>query len=227
MAVKGTSPPVFIPSGGLAGGRLAGVPFDEEAAFVEFAFTGKMSFGDLTTSILKDISRMLMYQNVTKPLSQNIGSWFGMAASAIGSFFGGGSSDVIPMQPGGGYAKGGIFESGLEAFAQGGIVNSPTFFKFASGGSFKKGLMGEAGPEAILPLKRGSDGSLGVSMNGSGSSGDTYVNITINQNGDSSESTESSRGNQVDDARKMAKQIEMVVLETITKQKAPGGVLYR
>ena len=196
-------------------------------AFVEFAFTGKMSFGDLTTSILKDISRMLMYQNVTKPLSQNIGSWFGMAASAIGSFFGGGSSDVIPMQPGGGYAKGGIFESGLEAFAQGGIVNSPTFFKFASGGSFKKGLMGEAGPEAILPLKRGSDGSLGVSMNGSGSSGDTYVNITINQNGDSSESTESSRGNQVDDARKMAKQIEMVVLETITKQKAPGGGPYR
>lgn len=194
-------------------------------AFVEFAFTGKASFSDLTTSILKDISRMLMYQNVTKPMADNMSGWIGTAVSAIGSYFSGGST--IPMQPGGGYAKGGIFESGLEAFALGGVVNSPTFFKFASGGSFKKGLMGEAGPEAILPLKRGSDGSLGVAMNGGGASGDTIVNITINQSGDSSDSKESSSGDQADSARKMARQIETVVLETIMKQKRPGGVLYR
>lgn len=165
---------------------------------------------------------MLVYQNVTKPLASEISGIFG---SIVGGMFGGGST--IPMQPGGGYAKGGIFESGLEAFALGGVVNSPTFFKFASGCSFKKGLMGEAGPEAILPLKRGSDGSLGVTMNGGGASGDTIVNITINQNGDSSESTENSAGDQADDARKLAKQIEGVVLQTIVKQKAPGGILYR
>jgi tape measure domain-containing protein len=48
--------------------------------------------------------------------------------------------------------------NGIIPFAKGGIVNSPTVFPFAKG----IGLMGEAGPEAILPLKRGADGSLGV-----------------------------------------------------------------
>ena len=44
----------------------------------------------------------------------------------------------------------------------GGIVTKPTFFKFADGGAVNTGVMGEAGPEAIMPLKRGLDGKLGV-----------------------------------------------------------------
>ena len=57
------------------------------------------------------------------------------------------------------WAKGGAFEQGTQAFAQGGtftnsIVNKPT--------AFNMGLMGEAGPEAIMPLKRDKDGNLGV-----------------------------------------------------------------
>ena len=66
------------------------------------------------------------------------------------------------------YAKGGAFTSmgAIRAFATGGVVNSPTFFKFADGGSFSSGVMGEAGPEAILPLSRGSDGRLGVTATG-------------------------------------------------------------
>ena len=60
---------------------------------------------------------------------------------------------------------------GAYAFAKGGtfsnsIVSSPTLFKFADGGTTRTGLMGEAGPEAIMPLKRGSDGSLGVQATG-------------------------------------------------------------
>jgi hypothetical protein len=47
-------------------------------------------------------------------------------------------------------------------FAMGGIVNSPTLFEFAEGGIQKTGLTGEAGPEAIMPLRRGADGRLGV-----------------------------------------------------------------
>lgn len=60
------------------------------------------------------------------------------------------------------FAKGGVFANDNEvtAFAKGGIVNSPTLFEFAKG----TGLMGEAGPEAIMPLKRGADGSLGVQI---------------------------------------------------------------
>jgi hypothetical protein len=65
-----------------------------------------------------------------------------------------------------GFAKGGAFARGAEvtAFAQGGVVNRPTLFPFAKG----IGLMGEAGPEAILPLRRGKGGRLGVEMNGEG-----------------------------------------------------------
>jgi hypothetical protein len=65
-----------------------------------------------------------------------------------------------------GFARGGVFAGGREltAFAQGGVVNRPTVFPFAKG----MGLMGEAGPEAILPLRRGRGGRLGVEMTGDG-----------------------------------------------------------
>jgi phage-related minor tail protein len=59
------------------------------------------------------------------------------------------------------------------AFANGGIVNSPVLFPLRGG----TGLMGEAGPEAIMPLSRGSDGRLGVRMGG-GSSSNVTVNIS-------------------------------------------------
>lgn len=78
-----------------------------------------------------------------------------------------------------GFADGGAFQGGsqIQAYADGGVVGGPTFFPMAGG---KTGLMGEAGPEAIMPLKRGKDGKLGVSVDGR-SSGDTInVNQTIN-----------------------------------------------
>jgi hypothetical protein len=64
-------------------------------------------------------------------------------------------------------AKGAYFADGVAAFANGGmftnsIVSSPTLFQFADGGAMRTGLMGEAGPEAIMPLRRGPDGRLGV-----------------------------------------------------------------
>ena len=67
-------------------------------------------------------------------------------------------------------ALGGAYDvSGpIHAFALGGVVNRPTQFRFANGGGFSSGLMGEAGPEAIVPLKRGTDGRLGVAMQGGG-----------------------------------------------------------
>jgi phage-related minor tail protein len=65
-----------------------------------------------------------------------------------------------------GFARGGVFAGGAEltAFARGGVLNRPTVFPFAKG----IGLMGEAGPEAILPLRRGRGGRLGVEMNSDG-----------------------------------------------------------
>lgn len=82
-----------------------------------------------------------------------IGGFVGDLAGGIGDFFGGLFS-----------ANGNAFnQSGLIPFANGGIVSSPTPFAFGGG---KLGVMGEAGPEAILPLKRGPNGQLGVQGGG-------------------------------------------------------------
>lgn len=80
-----------------------------------------------------------------------------------------------------GFANGGAFgKSGLTPFASGGaftngVFSDPTLFKFASGGAF--GVMGEAGPEAVMPLHRGSDGSLGVRMEGGNDNAGVVVNV--------------------------------------------------
>lgn len=74
-------------------------------------------------------------------------------ANATGGVYGGGESYRA-------FAKGGAFTNS--------IVTEPTNFRFAKGGGFGLGLMGEAGPEAIMPLKRAADGSLGVSAEGLG-----------------------------------------------------------
>lgn len=77
-------------------------------------------------------------------------------------------------------AKGGAFIGGVQAFAAGGVVNAPTLFGHSRG----IGLMGEAGPEAILPLSRGYNGELGVKMNGSSGAVTVVQNFYISANGD-------------------------------------------
>lgn len=72
------------------------------------------------------------------------------------------------------FADGGAFSSGrVRAFAQGGVVGGPTVFPMRGG----TGLMGEAGPEAIMPLQRGPDGRLGVAASGGGGGRSVVVNI--------------------------------------------------
>jgi len=62
----------------------------------------------------------------------------------------------------------------VTAFADGGVVRSPTYFSTGSG----TGLMGEAGAEAILPLQRGADGSLGVATSGGATEPHIVFNVT-------------------------------------------------
>lgn len=120
-----------------------------------------------------------------------------------GLFAGGGSAGAgVPDTgglPGGGLnpglvyaANGRVFNtSGLVPFERGGIVTRPTVFPFGRGGGFAAGIMGEAGPEAILPLSRGRDGKLGVRMGdgggagggGGGGGGAVVLNVSIAING--------------------------------------------
>lgn len=87
--------------------------------------------------------------------------------SIAGSFLQKIISKILP------FADGAAFQGGrVIPFAKGGIVTKPTIFPMARG----MGLMGEAGPEAVMPLKRGSDGKLGVE----GGGGTTYITVHIN-----------------------------------------------
>lgn len=97
-------------------------------------------------------------------------SWDSLSSIAQGDILGG---------PGGLYAKGGAFMAGnVIPFANGDVLTRPTHFPMSGG---RVGLMGEAGPEAIMPLRRGADGRLGVSMvgGGQGAGGSSNVHVTV------------------------------------------------
>ena len=117
------------------------------------AFAGAVIHGRKLSDVLKGLALSL----AQTALSQ--------ALRPLGNLLGGLLGNVL------GNAKGNVFASGrVTPFAAGGIVNSPVLFPMRRGA----GLMGEAGPEAIIPLARGRDGKLGV-RGGAGS-----VNITVN-----------------------------------------------
>ena len=112
---------------------------------------GKNFEGTLRTIALR-ISSMALSRGLA-PLEKLIGNALGKATGAF-----------IPAMP---FAKGGVFDSGnrFRNFPSGGIVQSPTFFTTAG----RLGVMGEKGPEAVMPLARGSDGSLGIKGPAAGS----------------------------------------------------------
>jgi phage-related minor tail protein len=119
------------------------------------------------------MAAQIIAQQITMIIFGTIMKALGVSMPGGGAFNGTGAPSAPAVDFGftpsfgSGFAKGGVFHGGqLNAYAKGGIVDSPTFFKFANGGQMANGLMGEAGPEAIMPLKRGADGSLGVEANG-------------------------------------------------------------
>jgi lambda family phage tail tape measure protein len=155
--------------------------------FIDGTKTAKEAFYDFARSFLSEIAKMIVQQTILNALKQSMSTtnekegWAKLAISAAMSAYGGtattgatgatsgstvtagqanawtgsaGSSTAVA-----GWAKGGLFESGIvKAFAKGGVYNRPTVFPMANG----MGLMGEAGPEAVMPLRRSAKGELGV-----------------------------------------------------------------
>lgn len=158
-------------------------------ALVNFVQTGKLDFSKLVDSIIADLVRMELRVVESQILSSILSSI--MSRGTIDDSLYSSGGDVAFGASAIGSAKGNAFDASgmLTAFANGGIVNSPTLFKFANG----TGLMGEAGPEAIMPLSRGSDGKLGVVAQRSGG-GNVTVNIE-NNTSEKATATQSKDGN--------------------------------
>lgn len=111
------------------------------------------SFRDGAKSVFTSV--LTRAQSLRGALSGILGGWGNqLITSGVNHLF----ENIWPFE------KGGAFQGGkVLAYAQGGVVNGPTTFPMANGGT---GLMGEAGPEAIMPLSRGPDGKLGVHASG-------------------------------------------------------------
>ena len=139
-----------------------------EDALVEFTTTGKLSFSDLADSMIRDLVRIAYQAMVVAPLVRAITGMFGGGSAVSMSVSGGlASSDFSPTASMGWVkmAMGGVVSGGSISDYSGSVVSSPTTFDFNEHlTAFRKGagLMGEAGPEAVMPLTRGPDGTLGV-----------------------------------------------------------------
>jgi len=115
----------------------------------------------MVTSMLADLMRLMIRQSITGPLA-------GALSSGLAGLFG-----ATPVAS----AKGNVFAGPGIAAYESQVVDRPTFFPFAKG----IGLMGEAGPEAIMPLTRTASGELGVKAQGAAQVATTPTQIHIHE----------------------------------------------
>ena len=169
-----------------------------EDAIVSMTTTGTFNFREFALSIVEETTRMVTRLLIIAPILQGLQNLLTPGASGLGGLLkvAGGLNPTV-------------------GFANGGIVNRPTMFTFANGGAGQLGLMGEAGPEAIMPLRRGRDGRLGVQSAGGGA-----VNVTVNVDASGTQAQGSNPK-----ANAFGKAISAAVQAEIIRQKRPGGAL--
>jgi phage-related minor tail protein len=129
------------------------------------ALRGAVVEGDSLSESLRRLASSLVntaFNDAARPVTDQVG---GLLAQGVSALVGG----LLP------FAKGASFAQGrVQPFASGGVVSGPVSFAMRGG----TGLMGEAGPEAILPLSRGADGRLGVRAPGGGGGVSVVMNIS-------------------------------------------------
>lgn len=128
------------------------------------AIDGVILDGDRLSDALKGLGESMInaaYAAAWRPVTAHMG---GVISNGIESFIG----SLLPFQHGGSFTQGRVMP-----FANGGIVSSPIMFPMRGA----TGLMGEAGPEAIMPLARGADGRLGVQAQGTARPVNVVMNI--------------------------------------------------
>jgi X-X-X-Leu-X-X-Gly heptad repeat protein len=120
--------------------------------------TGAKSFDSVLKSLALQLSNLSLSMAL-KPLTQAIGSNLNSLFTTVNNATGSGAINL------------GLGSNNAQPFATGGVIGTPTYFPLGN----RVGLAGEAGPEAIMPLTRGSDGRLGVAAAGGGA-----PNVTVN-----------------------------------------------
>lgn len=217
---------------GLMGTAVSNAFQGMEDSLTNFVMTGKADFSSLATSIIADLARIAVKMAASQALQSLVGA--GIAAYSGYSGTSGGTMSGFSETTGGNYypqAKGGAWSGGTQFFAKGGaftnsVVNSPTSFAMSGGG---QGIMGEAGPEAIVPLSRSSDGSLGVRMSGSSSttSDGMQVNIYISDSG--GVSAEASGGDDTAMTKEFGRQVGEIAAakyhELLKRDLSDGGAI--
>lgn len=177
-----------------------------EDALVNFTKTGKLSFTDMANSIITDLARIMVRQNITGPLA-------GWLSGGIGSLFGGGSSAAADSMVGymtdpWAFANGGVMSGKgslpLHRYASGGIASSPQLALFGEGRM----------NEAYVPLPDGR--SIPVTMKG-GTGGN--IQVTVNVDGTGNVQSDSNSGKQI------GTMIASAVKSILINEKRPGGLL--
>ena len=148
---------------------LKGSMSDAFMSMVEGTKSFKDAIKDMARAVIKQLFDVLVVQRLVGSFDSKTGKGSGLTGLLM---------NALP------FANGGAFQGGsqIQAFANGGVVGGPTMFPMNGG---KTGLMGEAGPEAIMPLKRGANGKLGVEASGGGGA-TVSQNFYFTANGDES-----------------------------------------
>lgn len=200
-------------------------------ALTTFAMTGKFSFSDFAKSVLSDMAKLAAQTAVSSGLS----SLFSLVGTAASAYFNSGSSTPGVTS---GNLDGNSFDFNPQLSTGSNFTYSKPLSTFAKGGAFTNNIatgpslapmamFGEAGPEAIMPLSRGSDGSLGVQVQGGGLGGTSSNQVVIQQTinvGDSSGAGGDMNSQTV--AKAYAGAAKQGAAEQIARDLKPGGQIW-
>ena len=161
-----------------------------------------MGFADLARSAVKELQKIIVKAAFMKYIANPVLGALGLSADG----------NVVDKGEFVASAKGNVFaRNKIVPYKMGGIVNSPHIFPMKNGA----GILGEAGPEGILPLKRGRDGKLGVIAQGGG-----VGNIVVNV-----DATGSSVEGDEQGGKELGRLISAAIQSELIEQQRPGGLL--
>ncbi len=196
-----------------------------ESGLDRFVQTGKFKMRDFATTVIAELARIALTIAASRLISSIFGGFTAQGGADLN--IGGSTLGTSNVYAGGlAAAQGAVLAGGrhLTTYARGGALGgvrtAPMLFPMANGGT---GLMAEHRPEAIMPLQRGPDGKLGVAgYGGGGTMINMSTNVTINQDGTASTSTESN----VEDGKRLGQMIEAKMRDLLNQERRQGGILW-